>query len=492
MTITALPLLTLLLLAVDSDVSLSTDILAFLLLVVAVALVGGLFPALLAAVGGFFLLNYFFTPPVRMLTVAERENLLALFAFLVVAVSVSTVVDVAARRTREASRARAEAATLFTLAGSVLRGSRPLPALLDQVRETFSLDAVTLLERRPVALAGPDLEHTDAAWTVVAYVGSPICLAPGDGDAEVHVDDSYTLVLSGHALAAQDRRVLEAFAAQATIALRQERLEQAAATASTLAQVDRLRTALLNAVSHDLRTPLASAKAAVGTLRTPDLALSDEDRAELLATAEESLDRLSGLVENLLDMSRLQAGSLALVIQSIDVADVISAALTSLGQVASEVIIRVPEDAPEVAADPALLERAVANLVQNAVRHSPPDAPPQITASAYGPAVEIRIIDSGPGVPEADWEQIFQPFQRLGDRDNTSGVGLGLALSRGLVEAMSGTLNPETTPGGGLTMIIALPIAGPFSPDTDLQSVDTSPTEPGGRNEPANAASERS
>jgi two-component system sensor histidine kinase KdpD len=492
LTIAALPLLTWLLLAVDANVSLSTDILVFLLLVVAVSLVGGLFPAVLAAVGGFLVLNYFFTPPVRMFTVAERENLLALLAFLVVAVSISTVVDIAARRTREASRARAEAATLSTLAGSVLRGSRPLPALLEQARETFALDAVTLLERRPGAFAGPDLEHLHEAWSVVASVGSPVGLAPGDGDAQVRVDDSYTVVLSGHPLAAQDRRVLEAFAAQATVAVRQERLEHAAATASTLAEVDRLRTALLNAVSHDLRTPLASAKAAVGTLRTPDLALSDEDRAELLATAEESLDRLTGLVENLLDMSRLQAGSLALAIQPIDVADVISTALSSLGQTASEVIIHVPEDTPEVAADPALLERAIANLVQNAVRHSSPDAPPQVTVRPYGTAVEIRVIDHGQGVPEDDWEKIFQPFQRLGDRDNTSGVGLGLALSRGLVEAMSGTLSPEATPGGGLTMIIALPAASRPNPETDLQSIETSSTKPEFRSEPTKAASERS
>jgi two-component system sensor histidine kinase KdpD len=449
--------------------------------------VGGLFPALLAAVGGFLLLNYFFTPPAHTFSVAKREDLVALVAFLVVAVSLSSVVDIAARRTREASRAGAEAATLFTLAGSVLRGSRPLPALLEQVRETFALDAVTLLERRPEAPAGPDLEHTNQAWTVVACVGSPICLTPGEGDAEVHVDDTYTLVLSGHPLAAQDRRVLEAFAAQATIALRQERLEEAAATAGSLAEVDRVRTALLNAVSHDLRTPLASAKAAVGTLGMSDLSLSEKDRAELLDTAEESLDRLSGLVENLLDMSRLQAGAMALVIQPIDVADVISAALTSLGSAASQVIIRVPEETPEVQADPALLERAVANLVQNAVRHSPAGAPPQITASAYGTAVEIRVIDRGPGIPETDWDQIFQPFQRLGDRDNTSGVGLGLALARGLIEAMSGTLSPEQTPGGGLTMTISLPAA--TRPGEAADFVEPSAAEP--RNEPVETASER-
>jgi two-component system sensor histidine kinase KdpD len=487
--IAALPALTALLLAVDGDVSLSTDILAFLLLVVAVALVGGLLPAVLAAVGGFLLLNYFFTPPVRMLTVAERENLLALFAFLVVAVSLSTVVDVAARRTREASQARAEAATLFTLAGSVLRGSRSLQARLEQVRETFGLKSVTLLERHPEALGGPDLEHTNQAWTVVACVGSPICLTPGDGDAEVHVDESSTLVLSGHRLAAQDRRVLEAFAAQATAAVRQERLEEAAATAGSLAEVDRLRTALLSAVSHDLRTPLASAKAAVGTLRMSDLPLNEDDRGELLATAEESLDRLSGLVENLLDMSRLQAGALALAIQPIDVADIISAAVTSLVPAGAGVVIRVPEDMPEVQADPALLERAIANLVQNAVRYSPPVAPPQITASAYGTAVEIRVIDCGPGVPETDWDQIFQPFQRLGDRDNASGVGLGLALSRGLVEAMAGTLSPEGTPGGGLTMTISLPAV--TAPSPDLDTTMTSSTEAKLRNEPVETASER-
>jgi two-component system, OmpR family, sensor histidine kinase KdpD len=488
--IVGLPLLTALLLAVDANVSLSTDILAFLLLVVAVALVGGVLPAVSAAVGGFLLLNYFFTQPVRTFTIAERENLIALFVFLVVAVSVSMVVDIAARRTREAAQARAEAATLFTLAGSVLRGSEPLPALLGQVRETFALDAVTLLERRPEALGGPDLEHSNEAWTVVACVGGPICLTPGEGDAEVHVDETYTLVLSGHALAAQDRRVLEAFAAQATVALRQERLQEAAATAGSLAEVDRLRTALLSAVSHDLRTPLASAKAAVGTLRMSDLPLSEDDRAELLATAEESLDRLSGLVENLLDMSRLQAGALALAIQPIDVADVISSAATSLGPVGAGAIIRMPEDTPDVQADPALLERAIANLIQNAVRHSPPGAPPQITASSYRTTVEIRVIDSGPGVPETDWDQIFQPFQRLGDRDNTSGVGLGLALSRGLVEAMSGTLTPEETPGGGLTMTISLPAVAQNGRARDFPGSRSTTAQP--RSEQAETASERS
>lgn len=471
MAVLGLPLVTAMLLWISGDLSLATELVVFLLLVVAVALVGGLLPALLAAVGGFMLLNYFFTPPVRLFTIAERNNLVALVAFLVVALSLSTLVDAGARRTREALRAQAEATTLFTLSGSVLRGSRPLPALLDQVRETFALTGATLLERRSGAGQGPDVEHTDDAWDVVASVGTPATRTPGEGDAEVHVDQLYSLVLSGHPLEAADRRVLEAFAAQAAAAVQHERLEVAAAEAGNLAEVDRLRTALLRSVSHDLRTPLASAKAAVDTLGTIDLDLSLADRDELLDTAERSLDRLSGLVENLLDMSRLQAGALALRVEEVDLIDVAYAATASLGPDGDAVSICAADDLPEVLADPALLERALANLVQNAIHYSPTETVPRIAASSHGSRVEVRVVDHGPGVPDEERDRIFQPFQRLGDHDNSSGVGLGLALARGLIEAMSGTIQPESTPGGGLTMTVSLP-AAPGRPGHDVGRCD--------------------
>ena len=472
-----LPVLTALLVAAQSAVSLATDILAFLVAVVIVALVGGLAPALFAAIAGFLLLNWWFTPPIHQFTIASRENVFGVVAFLLVATAVSAVVDLAARWTREAARAQAEAQTLFTLAGSVLRGPRPLPALLEQVRETFQLDAVTLLERKDDAGGGPDVEHDTHAWRVVESVGSPPSTTPGEGDAEVHVDDRYSLVLRGHPLAAGDRRVVEAFAAQAAVAVRQERLAEAAATVGSLAEVDRLRSALLNAVSHDLRTPLASAKAAVGSLLSPDVDFTEEDRRELLRTADESLDRLTALVENLLDMSRLQAGALPLSLQAIDVAEAIPAAVDTLGRSAGDVVIQIPDDVPDVRADPALLERVVANVVANAVRYSPPSEPPVLTASAHDGRVEIRAVDHGPGVPAQDWNSIFLPFQRLGDRDNTSGIGLGLALSRGLAEAMGGTLIPEATPGGGLTMIISLPVASDddrlYAGSPDAAALDT-------------------
>jgi two-component system sensor histidine kinase KdpD len=453
-----MPLLTYILWLLGDELSLPSDILLFLAAVVGVALVGGMWPAVLAAIGGFLLLNWFFTPPVRTFTVAERENVLALIVFLVVAASVSAVVDLAARRTREASHASADAQTLATVAGSVLRGTRPLMALLERMRETFGLTSVSLLERRPGAPRSPDRSRDRNAWNVAARVGDKPCFAPGEGDIEVPIDETLVLVLCGRSLPAEDRGIVEAFAAQAAVALRQERLAEEAAAARPLAEADRMRTALLAAVSHDLRTPLASAKAAVTSLRSSEVSFDEEDRAELLATADESLDRLARLVTNLLDMSRLQAGALGMSLAPIGMEEAVPRALDELGEAGRSVSVRIPEELPAVRADPALLERILVNLIGNALRFSPADRSPMLTASEHGGQVELRVVDHGPGIPESERDHVFLPFQRLGDRDNHSGVGLGLALSRGLAEAMGGSLAPETTPGGGLTMVLALPV----------------------------------
>jgi two-component system sensor histidine kinase KdpD len=253
--------------------------------------------------------------------------------------------------------------------------------------------------------------------------------------------------------------VVAAFAAQAAVALRQERLARQAAQADHLSEADRLRSALLSAVSHDLRSPLAAAKAAVASLRSDEVTFSEADRVELLATAEESLDRLIRLVENLLDMSRLQAGVLGLHAELMSVVEAIPRAIDELGPDRRDIAVRAPDTVPDVRADPGLLERILVNLLANAVRYSPPDSPPTVTVSEHAGQVEVRVIDRGPGIAPADRDRVFQAFQRLGDRDNETGVGLGLALSRGLAEAMGGTLRPETTPGGGLTMTLSLPAA---------------------------------
>jgi two-component system sensor histidine kinase KdpD len=456
-----LPALTAVLHPLRDEVSLASNVLLYLTMVVAVALLGGMWPAVLAAVVGFLLLNFFFTEPFRTFIIEDPEDVIAVVVFLFVAFAVSAVVDLAARRTRQAARATADATTLATVAGSVLRGARPLIALLERLRETFGLAAVTLLERRAGTPPGPDQQRDPAAWQIAACVGGPPCATPGEGDVEVPVDDDLVLALRGRALPAADRRIVEAFAAQAAVALRQERLAEQAAKARPLEEADKLRTALLAAVSHDLRTPLASAKAAVDSLRSREISFTGADRQELLATADESLTRLARLVDNLLNMSRLQAGALGIAATAIWLEEAVPPALDELGEPGRTVDVRIADDLPAVYADPGLLQRILVNLVGNALRFSPPDRPPEITAAERDTAVELRVVDHGPGIPEDRRDQVFQPFQRLGDRDNDTGVGLGLALSRGLTEAMGGTLMPDTTPGGGLTMVLTLPTTEP-------------------------------
>jgi two-component system sensor histidine kinase KdpD len=251
--------------------------------------------------------------------------------------------------------------------------------------------------------------------------------------------------------------VLGAFAAYAAVALEQQRLAAEAEAARPIAEADRMRTALLAAVSHDLRTPLASAKAAVTSLRSADVQWDAQDRDELLATADESLDRLTHLVDNLLDMSRLQAGALSVFPRPAGLDEVVARALDDLGEVGHTVVVEIPDSLPAVRVDPGILERVIVNLTQNALRYSPEGKPPLLIASSLGDWVELRVVDRGPGIPKSQRDRIFVPFQRLGDTDNTTGVGLGLALSRGLTEAMGGTLEPEETPGGGMTMTLSLP-----------------------------------
>jgi two-component system, OmpR family, sensor histidine kinase KdpD len=468
-----LPLLTLALASARHPVNLTSDVLVFLAAVIAVALVGGFIPAVLAAVAGSLLLNYYFTPPVHQFTIADANNALALIVFVVVGLVVSSVVDTAARRTKQAARAGAESELLVTTAGSVLRGQRALSAVLDRVREAFGMDSVTLLEEESADLEPDDDEsgvvtphqpRTGPAgrWTAVGVSGEPAVGRPDEADVEVPVSDTLVLALRGRALPATDRRVLGAFAAYAAAALEQARLAAAAKAAKPLAEADRVRTALLAAVSHDLRTPLASAKAAVTSLRSTDIEWDEADHAELLATADESLDKLSRLVDNLLDMSRLQAGALAVFPRPADLSGIVARSLDDLGPQARSVNLDIPDHLPEVNVDPGILERVISNLTANALRYSPAETPPCLTASALHDRVELHIIDRGPGIPPAHRNQMFVPFQRLGDTDNTTGVGLGLALSRGLTEAMNGTLEPSETPGGGLTMTLSLPaVPGP-------------------------------
>jgi two-component system sensor histidine kinase KdpD len=222
-------------------------------------------------------------------------------------------------------------------------------------------------------------------------------------------------------------------------------------------EADRGRTALLATISHDLRAPLAAAQAAVSGLRSHNIRLTSDDRDELLAAAAESLDLLGSLVENLLDASRLQAGALAVFPSPADLGEIVAASLYGAGPQARTVKADIPSGLREVMADSAILERVIVNLVGNALRYS--TAPPLLTARAVGDWVELRVIDHGPGIPETDRKRMFLPFQRFGDQSSRVNVGLGLVVSRGLAETMGGSVHPEETPGGGLTMVVSLPAA---------------------------------
>ncbi|MFC8740812.1 ATP-binding protein [Streptomyces sp. NPDC048405] len=440
-------LLTLLLSTVH--LGLANDVLLYLALTVAAALLGGLYPALASAAVGSLLLNWFFTPPVNRITIADPRNMLALAIFVGVALSVASVVDVAARRTHQAARLRAESEILSFLAGDVLRGETSLETLLERVRETFGMESAALLER----------EGDMAPWTCAGRAGSgPPVDRPEDADVDMPVGDHMALALTGRVLPAEDRRVLAAFAAQAAVVLDRRRLREEADRARALAEGNRIRTALLAAVSHDLRTPLAGIKASVTSLRSDDVAWSEEDRAELLEGIEEGADRLDHLVGNLLDMSRLQTGTVTPLIREIDVDEVAPMALGGVPEGSAE--LDIPETLPMVAVDAGLLERAMANLVENAVKYSPDDRTVLVAASALADRVEVRVVDRGPGVPDDAKDRIFEPFQRYGDAPRGAGVGLGLAVARGFAESMGGTLTAEDTPGGGLTMVLTLRAVG--------------------------------
>ncbi|RKN06870.1 ATP-binding protein [Streptomyces radicis] len=430
----------------------ASDVLLFLSVTVLAALTGGLYPGVVSAFVGSLLLNYYFARPTRQWSVSEGHNVVAIVVFFAIAVAVATVVDRSARRTQQAARLRAESETLTLLAGSVLRGEDSLTALLERARETFGMEAAALLERDPER----------RKWSCVGSVSvtdqaRPLN-KPDDADVDVPVGDRTMLALSGRVLPAEDRRVLTAFAAHAAAILDRQRLKDEAVRAHKLAEGNRIRTALLAAVSHDLRTPLSAIKASVSSLRSDDVAWSDEDEADLLEAIEQGADRLDQLVGNLLDMSRLQTGTVEPLIREIDLDEVVPRALTGMPDV-SQVQLDIPESLPFAAADPGLLERGVANIVENAVKYSPQGQRVLVRASSLGNTVELRVVDRGPGVPEGDKERIFEPFQRYGDTPRGNGVGLGLAVARGFAEAMHGTLHAEDTPGGGLTMVLTLPTA---------------------------------
>jgi len=449
-----LPLLTLALSAHGLRLDLGDDLLIYLVAVVAVAVVGGFWPAVLAAVTASLLVNWYFTPPVHTLTIADGKSLLALLLFVTVAVTVSSVVHLAALRARQAARSTEEAEDLLALAQTVLGGEDTPAAVLSYLTASRGGRAELL-------------ERTGEQWVRAAASGTA-----GLTDPVEHAAPRNDLVLE---VSGQHRplspRLLDGVAAQVAAALDRDRLRTQAAQAEALAEGNRMRTALLAAVSHDLRTPLASIKASVSTLRQTDVEWTEADEAALLATIEKSADRLDALIGNLLDMSRLTTGSLQPFLRATAIDEVAPVALRGLDG-GSDMRLAVPDGLPLVLTDPGLLERVLANLFANALAYSPAGRRPELRARRLGDSVLLEVIDHGRGVPDEAKERMFEPFQRLdargADPSGVTGVGLGLAVVKGFLDTMGCSVAAADTPGGGLTMQVTLPCAAAAASSASL------------------------
>ena len=428
---------------------LPTESLLLMAMVVATALVGGLLPAVLAALLSGLCLNFFFAAPTGTLTISDPENAFAIAVFVITGIAVATVVDRAARTTELAVRARAEANALAVLSHSLLHSGDNQTELLAQACEVFGMTGAAVMNT-----------GSDGSVTVEASFGdAPTTVETADADVTLSAD--VTLAFRGRRLQAADRTLLTAYAAHFTVMRDRRRAQLESQQAAELADGNRTRTALLAAVSHDLRSPLYAIKAAVSTLRNVDISWSEQDEAELLAAIEDSADRLETLIANLLDMSRLQSGAINPLTTELDLASAVEWALGPIPG-SERVKVAMGEFPPMVQVDPGLLDRVIANVVENALRHTPADTPVEIYSSLWsddGQArwVSLRVVDHGHGVPESSRNALFAPFQRLGDVPNGDGLGLGLAVARGLTESMGGTISAEETPGGGLTMVIDLP-----------------------------------
>ncbi len=422
-------------------------LLLLLLGVCAVSVLGGVPPAIGATAVAALGADFFFTEPYHHFAMTHWADVVDLVAFIGVAGAVSILVDRLARRTLQATRSQAEAEALARLAGgAVLTGAEPLPELVDEIRRMFNLDGVAVLA--PV----------DGAWTALASSGGPIPNDPVGAPLTAELSGGAVLVIVGDALEAEDRRLLNAFVAQLRLAQERARLQAEAETAADLAEANELRSALLAAVSHDLRTPLHAIKTAATSLLSTDVNWPAAEARAFAKTIDAEADRLTHLVSNLLDMSRLQTGSVGVICRPVHVEDVVYSAVESLGGGGSAIAVDIDTDLPDVEADAGLLERALANVMDNALIWSPPNTAVRVEGDVVDERVIVRVIDQGPGIPMKKRDAVFQAFQRLGDRSGNSptGVGLGLAVARGFIDAIGGELSIDDTPGGGTTVVFAL------------------------------------
>jgi two-component system sensor histidine kinase KdpD len=414
--------------------------------VVVIAVLGGGRAGFLAALIAFLLADYFVIAERRSFDIWEGEGLPSAVLFLAIAGGVTFLVQRWSRLGSEARRTRSQAETLLRVVGWLGHEEDPLGLFLDHVRASFGFSSVSVLK------------ESEGAWTLEAASGEDPPLTPERATETVRLGDRSFLATVGPQLKGEEGQLMSILVPQMAVAVQNRTLKDRASEASEIADMNELRGAILNAVSHDLRNPLAGIKAAATSLMQDDVDWNAADREQFLETIDQETDRLNSLVGNLLDVSRLRTGAVGVFLQSCAIEDVVHGALESLGERKGKVVVDLPDPVALVNADPALLERAIANVTDNAFKWSPAGEAVRIDAYQTDEHVELRIIDKGPGIPEEERQRVAQAFERLGESGESMGFGLGLAVARGFVEAMRGRFSIEDTPGGGTTIVITLEV----------------------------------
>lgn len=442
-----LPLVNFALARFRSNFNLTTNTLVLLIITLAIAIKSPIWLTTLGAIENFFFLNYLFTPPFHTLNISNRNDLIALLAFLATSVTASLVLRKLDLRTAKLRQLSKEGQFLSSLAEDIIRGHNSLKEILSNSKTTFGLKELAIVQQ---------VKSTGRHEVEVIY-GSIESISLDSIDHQIVLNSDYSLLANPPITDPELRKLVTTFGSQLLILLERQLLEENEKELSEIRQADQMRVALLNAVSHDLRGPLASSKAAISSLQNGQVTWTREEQSELLNSASNSLDQLNHLIENLLDMSRLEAGAIFINWRNVGVEDVVSGAIKSLKSPTDRINISIDPELPPIKGDPILLERVIGNLIENALRFNPPERSVSIAAFQVEDRIEIRVIDHGQGLTEAQNAKLFTPFQRLGDRDNSTGIGLGLAIVKGFTELMNGRISIEETFEGGLTMVLSFP-----------------------------------
>jgi two-component system sensor histidine kinase KdpD len=425
------------------EFALQNVLLVYLSIAAVVAWIGGIWPALTAAVVGFVLGNYLFTPPYRTWTIANSDDFFALIAFVFLTGLVGFLVGTAARRSSEAATAKAEAETLVGLIGA--GGEQSAHKLIERLQVALDAAGITLFDTaggslRSVATAGENPPDTVES-----------------ADRTIAVGEEAIIAIVGGPLDPVDERLLAATATELATVIDRAEMANHVAEIDALERANELRTALLRAVSHDLRSPLSAIQASVTSMLQDDVKWPPEDQMEFLQTISEETERLNRVVSDLLDAGRLQTGTLQVQKRPTGIEDVVSTVATAFRVQGHRLSIDTEIELPDVSTDPVLLERIVENLVRNALDHSPPETPVRVTAGVVGDRIDLRIIDRGPGIDPDTRHVIFEPYRTLDD-SHMAGVGLGLAVAKGLADALGHEITVDDTPGGGTTMILSVEV----------------------------------